>query len=177
MRVSITGVPGTGKTTISEFVGKALGMKVIHLTDLARKEGYLGRYDSQRACRDVDLDKLKKRVQKEDNVVFESHFAEQVPADVVVVLRLDPYEIVERLQNRRYSKKKAFENALAEALDYYATEAVPAAEKVVQVDTTGLTPYEIVDKVIKAVKRGKGDTVDFSPWIRDNHKTIEKLGL
>jgi len=174
MRVSITGVPGTGKTTISELVGKALGMKVVHLAELAKKEGCFKGFDRWRNSRVVNVEKLKKIVKKQDKVIFESHFAELIPADLVIVLRLDPYELMERLLNRRYSKKKAMENALAEALDYYTPRK---GKKVIEIDTTGMTPYEIVKKVVKAVKQKRGDRVDFRYWLEENLEKIEKIGL
>ncbi len=174
MRVSITGVPGTGKTTISELVGKALGMKVVHLAELAKKESCFKGFDRWRNSKIVNVEKLKKKVEKEDKVIFESHFAELIPSDLVIVLRLDPYELMERLLNRRYSKKKAMENALAEALDYYTPRR---GEGVIEIDTTGLTPYEIVRKVVRAIKQKKGDRVDFSYWLEENVEKIERVGL
>jgi len=175
MRISITGVPGTGKTTISELVGKALKMKVIHLTELAKKEGFLAGFDRSRACRIVNIEKLKDKLEREKNAIFESHFAEEIPADLVIVLRLDPYEVTERLQNRRYSKRKAMENALAEALDYYTTQK--RKKRYLEIETTSLTPYEIVDKVVKAVRTKKGDKVDYSYWLDENVEELEKLKL
>jgi adenylate kinase len=174
MRVSITGVPATGKTTISNLLGKALGMKVIHLTELAEKEGFFVGFDEERKSKVVDIEKLKKKLKNEDNAIFESHFAEDIPADIVIVFRLDPEEVEQRLLNRGYSKKKAMENALAEALDYYTPKDLKG---VFQVDTTGLPPYEIVNKVIIAIKEKKGDEVDFSYWMKKNLEKLEKLGL
>ena len=174
MRVSITGVPGVGKTTIAKLVGKALGMRVIHLNELAKREGFLVGFDEERDCKMVDIGKLKKKLKDEDNAIFEGHFAEEIPADIIVVLRLDPNEVLERLINRKYSKKKATENALAEALDYYT----PTDRKgVFEVNTTGLTPYDIVYKVVRAVEKRKGDKVDFSYWLEKNLEELERLGL
>jgi adenylate kinase len=174
MRVSITGVPGVGKTTISQLVGKSLGMEVVHLNEFAKKQGFFSGFDEERECKIVDIPKIKKEFKNRDNVIFESHFAEEMDVDVIVVLRLDPAEVVERLLNRRYSKKKAMENALAEALDYYTPKE---KKNVFQVDTTGLTPYDIVYKVVRAIKEKVGDDIDFSYWIEKNLETLEKLGL
>lgn len=168
MRVSITGVPGTGKTTVSELVAGRLGAKVVHLTQFAKQHGLVSGYDRKRQCPEVDVEKLARLLVGEKDVVFESHYAEQIPSDVVVVLRLHPAEIVERLKQRGYSQKKVYENALAEALDTYEGTSV---------DTTGLTPEEVADKVIRAIKTKKGDDVDWSDWLEHNLKQLEKLGL
>lgn len=175
MRISITGVPGTGKTTISRLVGAALKMRVVHLTELAKKEGLLSGFDRSRACRIVDIEKLKKKLEAQDNVIFESHFAEQIPADRVIVLRLDPNDVKERLQSRRYPKKKSMENALVEALDFYTR--IKGRRKFIEIDTTGLAPYEIVKKIVKAVKTRRGDTVDHSRWVLDHMEELERLKL
>lgn len=168
MRVAITGVPGTGKTTISKLVAEKLKMKVVHLIEFVKENQLYAGYDKDRQCPIVDISKLRKMLEKTDNVIFESHFAEEIPADVIIVLRLDPRELLERLLNRRYPTKKAYENALAEALDTYDG---------INVDTTGLTLYQNVEKVVKAIKTRKGDRVDWNNWLEKNLEKLERLGL
>ena len=62
MKISLTGTPGTGKTTISrQFKNK---IKIIHLNDLINNFENIWEYDSSRKTKVINIKKLNKIVDK-----------------------------------------------------------------------------------------------------------------
>jgi len=177
MRIVITGVPGTGKSVVAEIVAAMLGLKKISLAEFIDKKMAVEIEEGERV---VDIKKLQKIVEDyfigKDNYVVESHLACEVviPADYVFVLRTHPDILRERLEKRKYDKKKIDENIEAELLDY----CVQRVEQVycwrpIEVDTTKTTPAKAAEKIALAVKYKKRvvDEVNYSPELR------KKLGL
>ena len=81
-----------------------------------------------------------------------------------VVLRTPPKTVKSRLKKRGYSEQKVKDNVEAEALDYCAIRARQNYKNVVEVDTTGLSVPQCVDRVVKALRTGRSDFVDWSSW-------------
>ncbi len=144
MIVVITGVPGTGKTSVANTLGKILRLPVFD--------------DKIVGLGSVDLRKLRMKalhiIRKYENVVFEGHlYCEvQLPADAVIVLRTDPRVLWKRLEKRGWPRKKIAENVLAEALDYCLIKAEEKYEKVSQLDTTRRSAEETAELVRKIVQ-------------------------
>ena len=174
MRISLAGVPGVGKSSVARLVASRLAIRVIDINLFAHSNGLIEEYDPESDSEIIDTQKAAKMLEDEDNVVFEGHWSDDIPADILVVLRLDPEKIIERLLKRGYKEKKAYENALAEALDNYQ-DAQQRTK--LDIDTTGLTQEQVADKVVKAIKTRQGDDVDWSGWLEENVEKLEKLGL
>ena len=127
MLVAISGTPGTGKTTVADALGLALGWHVMHLNGIARsKKLWLGR-DRRRGCMVVDVEALQEEVRriqkKERNLIIESHYAHEMDADVTVILRCSPAELRKRLEKKGWSKTKIDENVEAEIMEVCRQEA------------------------------------------------------
>ena len=166
MIITLTGTPGTGKTTIAE----ALNFPVIDLTEFVKKKG-LGRQEEEF---EVDIDAmvqaLDEEVEKYDDVAIEGHLAHYYPSDICFVLRCDPEVLDERLEERDYSQSKVRENLESEALDIVLAQAVEHQEKVIEIDTTDFEVDEVVKKIERKIREwpdvetdyGK---VDWSDWL------------
>ena len=162
MRIMITGVPGTGKTSVAKILAERVGCPLITVKDVT-KEKYV---DTRRL-------RLKTiwKIGNMDNVILEGHlFCEvKLPVDLVIVLRTHPEELKRRLEMREYPEKKVKENLMAELLDYCTVKVEQKYEDVWQVDTTGKTPEETAERIIDALESGIDvyDRVDWSQTLED----------
>jgi adenylate kinase len=149
MRIALTGTPGTGKTTVAAL----LPYEVIDINALVKEGLNLG-IDPERGCLDADMDALARRLEETDpekTSILEGHFSHCF-ADWSIVLRLAPFELRKRLEERGYSQEKIRENLEAEALDVILVEAVELCDRVDEIDTTGKTPQEVAWLVIRIIK-------------------------
>jgi len=149
MIIAVSGTPGTGKTSVSQELGKILGWKVISLNDFARDRKCISGYDNKRKCDIVDIEKLKKEIRnvKEKNFIIESHYAHEMDADVFIILRTKPAELRKRGVGKGWKKEKTEENVLAEIMDVCLTEAMEQGKKVYEIDTTGRKPKEVAREI------------------------------
>ncbi|MDG6251658.1 AAA family ATPase, partial [Methanocalculus sp.] len=108
MMIGLTGVPGTGKTTVADILEER-GVYVVRINDTITPY-ILGR-DPDRDTIIIDEELWAAEFQPVDGVV-EGHLAHLLPCDRVVILRCDPDVLVDRLIGRGYSPEKAEENAL-----------------------------------------------------------------
>lgn len=153
MRLALTGVPGTGKTTVASEIGRRGGYVVVHLNDLARDAGLLDEVDEARGSFVVDMDKLADELNATyadvtTPLLVEGHFAHEMDVDAAVLLRLDPLELVRRLTARGWRDEKVRENVEAEALDVLAQDVLDAGLPAAEVDATGLSVEALADEVL-----------------------------
>jgi adenylate kinase len=98
--------------------------------------------------------------------ILEGHFSHYF-ADESVVLRLAPSELKKRLEARGYPERKIQENLESEALDVILIEAVEFCGRVSEIDTTGRSPREVADLVLRAIRK----EIDLRPgqvdWLED----------
>ncbi|MBR6447047.1 MAG: adenylate kinase family protein, partial [Methanomicrobium sp.] len=113
MMVSITGIPGTGKTAVSSLL-KEKGYSVTAQNDTIGK--YILERDEERDAIVIDEDLWADEFPVFDGIV-EGHITHLLPSDRVIVLRCRPDVLEDRLRKRGYSAAKVKENVLAEALD------------------------------------------------------------
>ncbi|MFC6835830.1 adenylate kinase family protein [Halomarina ordinaria] len=177
MRVAVTGTPGTGKTTATDRLADAWDgaeeLRVVHLNDVIREEGFHDGADPDRGSLYADLDALAGWLDERadaDVELVDSHLAHHLDADRVVVVRCRPDELKRRLTDRGETPAKARENAEAEALDVVLAEAVErhGFDAVYEVDATDRSPDDVADAVA-AVVRGEREpsagTVDFAGYL------------
>lgn len=170
-RVALTGVPGTGKTTLAAaLAGRA---RVVHLNDAAREAGLLSERDEARGSFVVDMDDLAEAVNallrgEARPVLIEGHFAHEMDVDAVVLLRCDPLVLVDRLRQRGWSEAKVRENVEAEALDVLAQEVLDTGLPAREVDVTRLGVDDAALAVWSIVEEGpqalKGASVGTARW-------------
>ena len=161
----VTGVPGTGKTTISSLLAAELGAEHIELTRLVREGGLSQGWDQARATAIADMKALRNAISNIlDNttspLIIDGHYSPDIAprgeVTLVIVLRCAPWVIREKLLTRGYSIRKVRENVEAELLGTCLTDAlaVQDPEKVCEIDTTTQTPEETV-KLILSVLDGE----------------------
>jgi len=167
MILAISGVPGTGKTSVAEALVKKMnaGIKkrtgkyrLVKLNALARKAKAQVGYDSRRHSTIVGITRLRAALEelteRHPNVVMEGHFAHLLPADLVVILRCEPAALEKRLKEKYDWPTKVTENAEAELMGIITDEALPMHKvgTVFEVDTTNRTAEqtaEIVQNIVE----------------------------
>jgi len=170
MRIALTGTPGTGKTTVCEVIKEHSQYKkqysIIDVNKIVLGEKLYSGKDETRDTYEVDMDKLKERIELEIckaprgmDVILEGHLSHMLPVDAIIVLRAHPLSIRGRLGKRKnYSFEKVRENANAEALDVILVESVELNKNVYEINTTDknlLWVVKSVISIIEGIKHGK----------------------
>ena len=156
MSIVITGTPGVGKHTITDTIAGKLGLSIIDVNAVAAGSGLF--HDG-----DVDVSILGKIIRDSiiDPSIIVGHLAPYLlyseQAKRVIVLRRDPYELLDTYKKRRYTDRKKMDNAASEILgvifhdarDRFGSKAVQ-----VKVDNKDATTYRVLD----AINSGHGDS-------------------
>ena len=154
--VIITGTPGTGKTTVTKLLSEK-GWISFDITSYVKERSLFLGYDIVRDSLIIDEDLLQKELVKEaekhEMVILDGHTATLIDNEFVkkcFILKVDLEVLNERLRIRNYSEAKVSENLQAEIMESCLTEAYDAydSEKVHTIETTALTPEEVVSLII-----------------------------
>ena len=158
--VSMTGTPGTGKTTICKSLSDKY--KVIHVKDLVKHEldedgGYL-----------LDVEDLSQVVIDDlgEVTMIDGHLSHHVSNDLTILLRCSPDILSQRLKERGYTDQKIRQNVEAEVIDLIRVEVHELGSKMVQLDTTNSSIDDTVSR-ISAIIEGKEDNGDNIDWINE----------
>jgi len=165
--VSLTGTPGTGKTTLAGHLA-GLEWHTIDLTELANREGAVVGRDETRQTDEVDVTLLGDAVTREvlslpsiGNILLVSHLSHLIHCDTVIVLRTSPRILRQRLEARGWPESKVRENVEAEAVGVILVEAMELepAVPVLEVDTTSEGPDHTAIRIANALD-GAGDDLE-----------------
>jgi adenylate kinase len=102
-------------------------------------------------------------------IIIDGHYSHdliEAPTHVIV-LRKAPWELHDILQNRLYSYEKVWENLEAEIMGVIAEESLEnyPAEIIHECDTTGKTPEESVEEIIKVINKETPPHIEPIDWI------------
>ena len=147
--IAVTGVPGTGKTTVSKKLSKKLDFYYLDVNKLILKHKISDGYDKKRKTKIVDIKKLNQFLIKEINkfkknkkfkgIIIDSHLSHYLPkkyVDFCIVTKCDIEELNRRLKKKRFDKNKIKENLQAEIFDICYNEALESKHKIIALDTT-----------------------------------------
>ena len=146
--VAVSGVPGTGKTTLSKKLSKKLNFYYIDVNKLIYKYKLSEGYDKKRKTRIVNVNKLNKllideikilKKNKIKGVIIDSHLSHYLPrkyVDFCIVTKCDINELNKRLKRKKFHKNKIIENLQTEIFDMCLNEALERKHKVLIIDTT-----------------------------------------
>ncbi len=154
MIVSITGTPGTGKSSVGVILERR-GRAIAELGDLIKEHGLYDGRDEERGSLEVDTEVLSARLPEllpKGDLLLLGHLSHLVANDLVIVLRCRPSVLEKRLLSRGWPPAKVRENVQAEALDVILVEAVESGRETVEIDTTALSPNEVADAVEDILK-------------------------
>ena len=188
--IFISGTPCTGKTTVAadlnDFLSEnGFNSKLIKINDFAFENDLVLGEDPDKFYKVIDIDKLNICLNEEiDNflsndksgsinvMIVEGHLSHLCDgADKMIVLRLDPSILKERLKERNYTESKINENLEAEALAVCSAEAYDIYEdKTNEIDVSDKSVKEIRDLII-AITTDNIDcpvgSIDFMEWLLD----------
>jgi adenylate kinase len=167
MIISLTGTPGTGKTSISKLLNKN-NIDIIHLNNVIAKHKSIFKMDHKRKTKIVDIDKLNKIIgeiiNKNNLIIIEGHFSHLLKyIDKVIVLRCHPSELKIRLNNKNWNKYKIKENIEAEILDIILCECISKYSKnnIFEINTTGMKINEISLNIIDMINNNFTNNQDY----------------
>jgi len=172
----ITGNPGVGKHTIVNLLQERNGLfQILDISKFAIKNG-LGEQVEDGI--EVDTLKLTNEIKKVvlEEVLIVGHLApyvfDKTMIDLVIVLRKNPYDLVEIYKERKYQDSKIKENVGSEILGVIANDALKSfgKEKTFEVDTTEKTPELVLNEVDEIIKNKKGgDVVDWLSLVAEKN--------
>lgn len=170
MKITISGPPGSGKSTLSKMLSSKLGLEHLSMGDIFRKLASdrcmsLDEFGTLAKCNDdIDrkLDEEQKKIAKEkDNIILEGRLSGfLVEADLKVWLKA-PLEIragrIAKRENKSVSSaiKETSEREECERvryLNYYNIDIRELSVYDIVIDSTKLSPEEICEIVGKAVE-------------------------
>ena len=169
--IFISGTPCTGKTTVASDLNDYLSSNGFH----SRLIKVLGE-DPDKLYKIIDIDGLNESLNDEIDkssdcvLIVEGHLSHLCEgADKMIVLRLNPSILKNRLEERNYSESKIQENLEAEALAVCSAEAYEIyGDKTNEIDASDKSVEEIRDLII-AIASDKMEcpvgSIDYMEWL------------
>ena len=161
--IAITGIPGTGKTTIAKRLSLLLDYTYLDGSKLVKTAKLAEKYDRKRKTAIVDPHKFARAVLKVRDslargckgLIVDSHLAHFLPSKATtacVTLTCNLKELERRLTKKGFNKAKIRENMDAEIFDTILVEAIENRHKILKLDTTKIKEKDI-KKLAKRIQR------------------------
>ena len=175
MVLVITGNPGVGKHTIANEILQSKKHELLDINKIAINAEII---EKAQDTVEVDVNNLKKYL---DGLITEKslvvgHLAPYVVnsknIDSAIVLRKNPYKLLDIYKKRGYSEKKIKDNLGSEILGIIANDSIInfGRKKTFQIDTTDSTPKTIVSKIDDIINGcDNGDDIDWLPLIQEKN--------
>ena len=172
--ITISGTPGSGKSTVAKILEKKLGIKYIYsgliFRQLAEEHNMelekFGKFCEQNSEIDKKLDDRQLEILKEGNVILEGRLAgwiaykNNIPA-LKVSIDTDIETRAKRIVNREkgsidFRKKEIIERERSESLRYMNYYGIDLKDKSIYdllIDSKNISPEEIVEIIIQKINR------------------------
>ncbi len=177
MNLIITGNPGVGKHTIAEkLIMQDPEYQLIDINKFALEKGFCEKVEDGL---EVDTVKLKDAIKDLilEKALIVGHLAPYVinesKIDLAIVLRKNPYNLIEIYKKREYQESKIKQNAGSEILGIIANDSISSfgKDKTFEIDTTEKTPEKVAEKINELMKNPKdGDMVDWLTLIEEKNE-------
>ena len=149
MRIAVTGIPASGKTTLAQTVAKQLKYRYIHAYEYAQKHNAASEFDKHRNVAIVDEKKLDNALKSAKNFVIDGHFTHALTnIDKIILVKCNRKELVKRMKQRKYSEDKIQENIEADIMEVIEDEI---QKPFLKVDATK-TYKPSIKKIIEWIK-------------------------
>ena len=150
MKLLVTGVPGTGKTTISKKLAEILNLTHINVGHYAKNH-----FDFPIEEGEIVVDEIlmEEELEKLENIIIDSHIP--FKADKAIILRCSPTVLFDRLSKRNYNMEKIKDNLLSEILDYVVCEAKDIFDEKDIYEVLSENMDDAIKEILEIVK-GKG---------------------
>ena len=185
MSIVITGSPGVGKHTIAKEIERT--WKISELIDISKTAIDAGLTEQSQDVIEVDVNRLKKHLEPIVSDIPRLHWMGRTGlivghlapyvldvkhAHPCIVLRKNPYKLLDIYKKRGYTENKMKDNLGSEILGIITNDAIKnfGQEKTFQVDTTDHTPKELAVR-IHDIYNGKdnGDDIDWLSLIQEKN--------
>jgi len=181
MIITISGMPGSGKSSVAKLLAKKLGYKRFSSgdfqRDLAKERGLTTKELGDLQARDPELDMITdKRMEefgnKQDNFVMDAWLgAKFIPHSKKIFLSADQETRAKRIFDDKGNKQRMdseklqdFEQTMANMIKrdkvnverwkrYYNFDYTNKEHYDLVIDTTNLTLKQVVERILKAVKK------------------------
>ena len=172
----ITGTPGVGKSSVSKALASRIGAEVVSIGELVEREHLYTEWDNVRETFIADMEAVSRRISQiidsvKGDFIIEGHYAVHVvppeKVSLVFVLRKNPKDLKEILEERGYNQRKVRENLAAEILDVCLFDAVSicGVEKVCEINTDSKSPSEIAKEILLVIEGKKRPRVGIADWL------------
>ena len=143
--IAISGIPGTGKTTLAKKLAKALDIEYLDVNKVIKENPKtVYKINKKLDTKEIDLDELipilERTIKKnKKQLIIDSHLSHYLPKKyikVCIITKCELKELKKRLTKRKYKDNKIRENLDSEIFDICLMEALENKHRVIITDTT-----------------------------------------
>ncbi len=172
--ITISGLPGSGTSTVADLLHKKLGFRYVNVGNIFREmadKHKMGLQEFEEYCEsnpkiDIELDRKQESILKKGDVILEGRLSgwmahiKKIPS-IKIWLDCNEDERVKRLINREggdfFEKKREMrerqESEKRRYLKFYGIDLDDKSIYDIVIDTTDMKPEHIVEKIINELKK------------------------